>query len=99
MEAGPLLSKRERQRIKGSLQQSTRGWQATFDMLQLESKSSGDDLVDRPPRDFCKKKDQKQLGQALNMSDRALKIFLSDKLQPTTDMSILHCSSHAPELL
>ena len=95
VEAGPLLSKRERQRIKGSFQQSTRKWQATFDMLQLESKCSGDDRVDRPPLGFCKK----QLGQALNMSDRALKSFLSDKPKPATDMSIVHCSPHVPELL
>ena len=55
------------ERMKGSLRQADRQWKATFEFLQV--------TTDQPPLEVDEKRQRKQLGQALNMSDLALKNF------------------------
>ena len=84
VEEGTLLSGRQWKRLKGSLRQADRQWKATSEFLQLTALK-----LDQLPPDVGGKSQKKQLGQALNMSDRALKRFQEGFDEVGGDMSLI----------
>ena len=94
VEEGPLLKERERKRLKGALRQADRQWKATFDLLQLTQPGANGEFLD-----FERKDVSKQLGQALNMSDRQLKLFKQDRTEINSDMAVLVLPSTVEQLL
>ena len=91
VEEGALLSGRQWKRMKGSLRQADRQWKATFEFLQV--------TADQPPLEVDGKGQRKQLGQALNMSDLALKGFRKGLDEIGGDMSFIKDPQGVDQLL